>query len=81
MLAQHYHDYEIILTNDGSTDGSPAICEAYAAKDARIRYYSKQNEGLLLTRRYAIRLAKGEYVLFLDSDDYWAPNLLETVAA
>ena len=81
VLSQNYSDYELILTNDGSADGSPLICERYAKQDPRIRYFSKQNEGLLLTRRYAIKRAQGEYVLFLDSDDYWEPNLLETVAA
>lgn len=80
VLAQQYDDYELILTNDGSTDSSPEICERYAKQDARIKYFSKKNEGLLLTRRYALKRATGEYILFLDSDDYWKPNLLETVA-
>ena len=80
VLAQSINDYEVILVNDGSSDGSDIICEEYAKKDERIKYYSKQNEGLLLTRRYSLKKAKGDYVLFLDSDDYWEPNLLETIS-
>jgi len=77
VLSQSFTDFEVILVNDGSKDSSPEICEGLAAKDSRIKYYSKANEGLLLTRRYSIRHASGEYVLFLDSDDYWRPGILE----
>ena len=80
VLSQSFTDYELILTNDGSSDDSPNICKAYAEKDGRIVYFSKQNEGLLLTRRFAIQRARGEYILFLDSDDYWEPNLLSVVS-
>lgn len=76
VLNQDFCDYELVLVNDGSTDSSPLICQEYAAKDKRIKYFSKDNEGLLLTRRYSIRKASGEYVLFLDSDDYWLPGIL-----
>lgn len=79
VLSQDYTDYELILVNDGSTDDSPQICLDYASKDNRIRYYSKDNEGLLLTRRFGIRQAEGEYLLFLDSDDYWEPNILSII--
>lgn len=77
VLSQTFSDYEIILVNDGSTDSSYSICEEYSKRDTRIRYFCKENEGLLLTRRYSLKLALGEYILFLDSDDYWDPNLLE----
>lgn len=76
VVNQDFYDYELILVNDGSTDSSPLICQEYVAKDKRIKYFSKDNEGLLLTRRYSIRKANGEYVLFLDSDDYWLPGIL-----
>lgn len=79
VLAQDYTDFEVILVNDGSTDSSPAICEEYSKKDIRIKYYSKANSGLLLTRRYSLTLSRGEYILFLDSDDYWDANLLSTL--
>lgn len=76
VLNQDFCDFELVLVNDGSTDSSPLICQEYSAKDNRVKYFSKDNEGLLLTRRYSIREASGEYVLFLDSDDYWLPGIL-----
>ena len=76
VLAQDFSDYEIILVNDGSTDSSAVICKEFAQRDARIKYFEKENEGLLQTRRYSIRKASGEYLLFLDSDDFWEPGIL-----
>lgn len=76
VLKQDFEDYELILVNDGSTDRSPEICQEFTKKDSRIKYYSKENEGLLLTRRYSIKKASGDYLLFLDSDDFWEPSLL-----
>lgn len=76
VISEKFDDYELILVNDGSTDDSPSICQEYASKDKRVKYFSKDNEGLLLTRRYSIRKASGEYVLFLDSDDYWEHGIL-----
>lgn len=69
VLCQTYTDLEIILLNDGSEDGTGAICEAYAAKDKRIVYVDKENEGPAITRNRGIRMAKGEYLTFLDADD------------
>lgn len=77
VLAQDFKDFEIILVNDGSTDSSARICSEYAMADQRIVYYNKKNEGLLLTRRFSIKRAKGEYCVFLDSDDYWEPHVLK----
>lgn len=76
VISEKFEDYELILVNDGSTDSSPIICQEYALKNNRIKFFSKHNEGLLLTRRFSIRRASGEYVLFLDSDDYWEPGIL-----
>lgn len=76
VLTQDFGDFEIILVNDGSTDNSAKICEEYASADKRVVYFEKENEGLLLTRRFAIKRARGEYCLFLDSDDYWEPHVL-----
>ena len=73
-------DMEILLVNDGSTDGSPAICEEYAKKSHCIRYFSKENEGLTATRNFALRRAAGKYMLFLDSDDALSPETLMSVA-
>ena len=76
VLTQDFEDFEIVLVNDGSTDNSAKICEEYASADKRVVYFDKENEGLLLTRRFAIKRARGEYCLFLDSDDYWETNVL-----
>ncbi|MCI5792185.1 MAG: glycosyltransferase [Lachnospiraceae bacterium] len=77
VLNQSFSDFEIILVNDGSKDGTPEICKRYADKDSRIRYYSKENGGLSHTRNYGIDKALGEYLYFLDSDDILEERALE----
>ncbi|NLJ77125.1 MAG: glycosyltransferase family 2 protein [Peptococcaceae bacterium] len=79
ILDQTYRNFEIIIINDGSTDSSGNICDHYALEDARIRVFHQKNQGLLMARRNAIPQARGDFCLFLDSDDYWDNNLLETV--
>ena len=80
VMAQTFTDFEVILADDGSTDRSGAMCDGYAAKyPDRVRVFHKENEGLLMTRRYSLKRARGEYMIFVDSDDYVAENLLETV--
>lgn len=76
ILSQTYQSFEIVLVNDGSTDGTAKICEAYAAKDARIRYFEQQNQGLAATRNILLRAAQGELVSFVDADDYIEPTYL-----
>ena len=71
VLNQTYNNLEIILINDGSLDNSGKICEKYAQIDKRIRYVDKENEGSGATRNLGISIAKGEYITFLDSDDWW----------
>ena len=76
VIAQTYTHIEIILVDDGSTDGSSAICDAYAQMDARIKVIHKANGGQASARNVAMDTMQGEYVMFLDSDDYWGSNTL-----
>lgn len=70
IINQTYTDLEIILIDDGSTDKSGAICDEYAQKDARIKVVHKENGGLSSARNVGLDVASGEYVTFIDSDDY-----------
>ena len=67
----------VLLVNDGSTDGSLAICEKDAEKDSRIVLITQKNAGLSAARNHGIKIAKGEFIAFLDSDDLWYPEKLE----
>ena len=79
ILAQTYHDYELILVDDGSTDNCPSICDAYAAKDNRIQVIHKPNGGLVSARNTGLFAAKGDYILYFDGDDWTNPDLLQFV--
>lgn len=81
LAAQDYGDFEVIMVDDGSADGSPAICKEYAASDARFRYVCQENAGAGAARNHGMDLATGEYLLFLDSDDLFEQNLVSTLAA
>ena len=70
VVGQTYGDMEIILVDDGSPDGCPAMCDAWAARDRRISVIHKVNGGLSDARNAALDVAKGEYVTFVDSDDF-----------
>ena len=76
-LAQTHRNTELLLIDDGSTDGSGQTCDAYAARDKRIRVLHKENGGASSARNAGLREAKGEYVYFLDSDDRMESTLLE----
>jgi len=71
ILAQTYQDYEIILVDDGSPDRSGEICDAYAAANERIRAIHIENSGASVARNTGLECALGDYIIFLDSDDYW----------
>lgn len=76
LLAQSLPDFEILLINDGSNDGSLALCNNYAQTDSRIKVYDKPNGGVSSARNYGIEHATGEYIMFVDSDDWLAPDAL-----
>ncbi|MHB8064380.1 MAG: glycosyltransferase [Ruminiclostridium sp.] len=81
VVNQTFQDLEIILINDGSTDGSDEKCLEWAKKDERIIYVSKKNEGLGPTRNLGIKRAKYDYIAFVDSDDWWDYTMLEKMYA
>lgn len=72
-------DYEIILVDDGSTDSSPQICDLYAEKYDNISVIHKENEGLGFARNSGLEKAKGEYIFFLDSDDWIVDNTINSL--
>lgn len=81
IIAQTYKDLDIILIDDGSTDNSYQIAKEYADKDNRIRLIHQENKGLVTTRNIGISLARGEWIGFVDSDDWIAPNMYEELAS
>ena len=70
ILGQEFSDFELLLVDDGSKDGSGGICDGYAEKDPRVRVIHKENTGVSATRNLGLSLARGEYLQFLDSDDW-----------
>lgn len=79
VLAQTYQELEILLINDGSTDHSGEICDEYASKDKRVKIIHKINSGVSATRNVGLANATGEYILFVDSDDYLEPGMVESL--
>lgn len=79
VLGQTCAEWELILIDDGSPDGCPLICDEYAARDSRIRVVHQENGGLSAARNRGLDMAVGEYVMFLDSDDYLHPHALEAM--
>ena len=82
VLHQTFLDFEVILVDDGSKDRSGALCDALAQKDSRILVHHQENQGLSGARNSGLALAKGEYILFLDSDDFYPQtDFLEKIAS
>lgn len=81
ILSQSYGNFECLLINDGSTDASASICREYVAKDARFRYFEKENGGVSSARNLGIERSGGAYITFIDSDDWVEFDYLEVLYA
>ncbi|EOG1815092.1 TPA: glycosyltransferase [Enterobacter hormaechei subsp. steigerwaltii] len=78
ILSQSYQNWELLITDDGSTDGTLEILSAYAEKDSRIKFFSNsKNSGAAVSRNNSIKHSKGAFLAFLDSDDIWLKNKLQ----
>ena len=77
LLAQTFDDFEVILVDDGSLDGSGAICDDYARKNSRVRVFHKENGGVASARQLGVDKARGEYTIHTDPDDWVEPTMLE----
>lgn len=77
ILAQSYTDFELLLINDGSPDNCGAICDEYAIKDSRVRVFHKENGGASTARNLGLDEARGEWITFVDSDDWIESNMYE----
>lgn len=80
ILKQTYKDFEAIIVNDSSPDNSQKIIDKYVKKDKRFQGYKKANGGVSTARNYGLKKITGDYILFLDGDDYLSPNLLEQLS-
>ncbi|MBR2043690.1 MAG: glycosyltransferase family 2 protein [Clostridia bacterium] len=77
VLAQTYKDFELILVDDGSPDGCSSICEQYKKRDSRIKTIHKENGGLVSARKAGLEIASGDYICFVDGDDFISCDMLE----
>ena len=80
VLSQSFTDFELILVDDGSNDKSPQICDEYASQDTRVRVIHKANGGVSAARNDGLDIAKGEYITFIDSDDWVERDYLSTLS-
>ena len=78
LQEQHFEDFEVIIVDDGSTDGTKAVCETFASEDPRISYLAgdTKNRGPGYCRNKGVQVAQGEFLIFLDSDDLFLPGAL-----
>ncbi len=79
ILAQTFADYELIIIDDGSADGSPQICDRLAEQDARVKVIHQPNGGVCAARNKGIELATGDFICFIDADDYIEPTMLQVL--
>lgn len=81
VLGQTFANFELLLIDDGSTDGSGQLCDNYAGQDARVRVFHKKNAGVSSSRNLGLSMAKGEWISFVDADDKLADNFYESLYA
>ena len=79
ILNQTFRDFELILVDDGSPDNCPQICDEYAKNDSRVQVIHKANGGVSSARNTGLKIAKGEYIWFVDSDDYVETNSFKII--
>lgn len=79
ILSQSHTDFELLLIDDGSPDNCGAICDEYAAKDSRVRVFHKANGGVSTARNYGVEKSLGQWITFVDSDDYVHPDFLSSL--
>lgn len=79
IVSQSFKDLEIILVDDGSTDGSSSICDDYACRDSRVRVIHQDNKGVVNARNVGLKEANGDYIIFTDSDDVLHPQMIDTL--
>lgn len=79
ILGQSYADFELILVDDGSPDNCPAICDEYAARDSRVVVIHQENGGVSKARNAALDIARGQYIMFCDGDDFVSPQWCEAI--
>ncbi len=79
ILMQSCTDMELLLVDDGSTDGSGTICDEYSKKDIRVKVIHKKNGGVSDARNQGLYAAKGKYIIFVDADDYWETDILSSI--
>lgn len=77
ILVQRFKDFELLLIDDGSTDGSALVCDSYAVSDDRVRVFHKKNGGVSSARIYGLKEARGEFIAFVDADDIISESYLE----
>lgn len=80
ILAQDFEDFECLMVDDGSTDGSAALCDSYVSKDSRFKVFHQPNQGVSAARNRGISEAKGEWIYFIDGDDWMMPGIFRELS-